>query len=75
MPDTNDDSRRGLPPAPDGSPCCSDPFSELPAELRPRPAAKLNDLRRVTCPHCGLVYWTNRESTTCIGCAKSPASG
>jgi hypothetical protein len=38
--------RPGLTPAPDRTRCCGDPFSKLSPELRPRPAAEPNDLRR-----------------------------
>lgn len=51
-----------------GGCCCGDPFAGLPAELRPRPAAKPDGLRRVNCPKCGLVYWTNRKTELCMGC-------
>ena len=47
---------------------CGDPFASLPAELRPQPPAKDNGLRQVTCPKCGLVYWTNRETDVCVHC-------
>ncbi len=47
---------------------CEDPYASLPAELRPKPAAKNDGLRRVTCPKCGLVYWTNRTTDVCVQC-------
>jgi hypothetical protein len=49
--------------------CMRDGFAALPAELRPR-AQKKGSLRRVTCPGCGLTYWTNRETDWCIECEK-----
>jgi hypothetical protein len=52
--------------------CCraEDPFADLPPEARPRPRKKENGLRETTCPSCGLVYWTNRNTDTCMSCAK-----
>lgn len=50
--------------------CTQDPFAALPPELRPRPAPKKNGLRKVTCPGCGLVYWTNRKTDLCPTCEK-----
>jgi hypothetical protein len=44
-----------------------DGFGALPPELRPRPK-KNNNLRRVTCPGCGMVYRTNRETDLCMEC-------
>lgn len=49
--------------------CCTNPFAELPPELRPLPAAKKTGLRQATCPQCGLVYLTNRASDVCLGCS------
>jgi hypothetical protein len=51
-----------------GGCCCSDPFVGLPPELRPKPAAKNDGLRKVTCPRCGLEYWTNRKTEVCMAC-------
>ena len=50
--------------------CFQDPYADLPVELRPKPVEKLDDLRKVTCPGCGLVYWTNRKPDLCIECEK-----
>ncbi|MGQ9554676.1 MAG: hypothetical protein ACUVWR_11235 [Anaerolineae bacterium] len=44
-------------------------FADLPPELRPRPQ-KRSSLREVTCPSCGKVYWTNRETDLCFDCEK-----
>jgi hypothetical protein len=44
-------------------------FAELPPEMRPRPQKK-SSLRQVTCPDCGLVYWTNRSIDLCMDCEK-----
>jgi hypothetical protein len=44
-----------------------DGFAALPPELRPRPQKK-SSLRQVTCPGCGLVYWTNRSTDVCMKC-------
>lgn len=50
--------------------CVQDPFADLPPELRPKPVEKVSGLRKVTCPGCGLVYWTNRKTEVCISCEK-----
>jgi len=50
--------------------CVTNPFAALPPELRPRPQKK-SSLRKVTCPGCGLVYWTNRDTNLCMECEKS----
>jgi len=49
--------------------CMTDTFAALPPELRPRPRKK-SSLRKVTCPGCGLVYWTNRDTDLCMECEK-----
>ena len=49
--------------------CVQDGFGALPPELRPRPK-KISSLRKVTCPGCGLVYRTNRETDLCMDCEK-----
>ena len=49
--------------------CMTDTFAALPPELRPRPKKK-SSLRKVTCPGCGLVYWTNRDTDLCMECEK-----
>ena len=54
--------------------CVTDPFSTLPPELRPRPKKK-SSLRKVTCPGCGLVYWTNRKTDLCMECEKKGVTG
>jgi small redox-active disulfide protein 2 len=54
--------------------CCGsqpDPFADLPAELRPQPAAGSNNpLRSVTCPGCGMRYSTNRSIDICPDCER-----
>lgn len=50
--------------------CTQDLFTDLPVELRPKPAPKTGGLRKVTCPGCNLVYWTNRVTDLCIECEK-----
>lgn len=50
--------------------CVTDPFSMLPPELQPRSRNSMGGLRKVTCPGCGLVYWTNRPTDVCIECEK-----
>jgi hypothetical protein len=52
--------------------CVSDPFSAVPAELRPEPHKK-GSLRKVGCPACGKEYWTNRQDDLCLDCQKVPA--
>ena len=48
--------------------CCGDPYASLPPEMRPKAAAKKDGLRQVTCPGCGLMYWTNRKTDLCVHC-------
>ncbi|RPH63398.1 MAG: hypothetical protein EHM81_00220 [Chloroflexi bacterium] len=50
--------------------CIQDPYASLPPNLRPQPVQKLGGLRKVTCPCCSLVYWTNRKTDLCIDCEK-----
>jgi len=50
--------------------CVTDPFAGLPPELKPRPRDTKAGLRKVTCPGCGLVYWTNRKTDLCVDCEK-----
>jgi hypothetical protein len=50
--------------------CVQDPFADLPPDLRPKPVEKNSDSRKVTCPGCGLFYWTNRKTDLCIECEK-----
>jgi hypothetical protein len=49
--------------------CMGDGFAALPPEMRPRPQ-KRSSLRQVTCPGCGLVYRTNRDTDLCFECEK-----
>jgi len=65
--DTPDTRASGKPPL---CTCVKDPFSDLPPDLRPRPKNTGSDLRKVTCPDCGLIYWTNRKTDLCIDCDK-----
>lgn len=55
---------------PAGCACIRDPFADLPPELRPRPKPHMGNLRQVTCPGCGLKYWTNRSTDLCPDCEK-----
>ncbi len=60
-------------PKPGTSPLCTclqDPFMALPPELRPRQKSTMGNLRKVTCPGCGLTYWTNRKTDVCVNCEK-----
>lgn len=55
----------------DSAPLCScgkDPYSALPPEIRPRQRDGMAGLRKVACPACGLVYWTNRKTDICMNC-------
>jgi len=52
--------------------CVADPFSAVPAELRPEPHKK-GSLRQVQCPGCGKEYWTNRQGDLCLDCEGDPA--
>lgn len=69
MADSKNKHRREKPPLPLCS-CHTDPFAALPPEARPRPRPRMGKLRRVTCPGCGLVYWTNRPTDLCAACSK-----
>jgi uncharacterized protein with PIN domain len=73
MVEEKDKSKGSETPEPDKQsycPVCHDPFSDLPPELRPHPENNMGDLRRITCPGCGLVYWTNRKTNLCTECEK-----
>lgn len=50
--------------------CVQDPFAALPPELRPKSKPTMGGLRKVTCPGCGVVYWTNRGTDLCMACEK-----
>ena len=54
--------------------CVQDGFGALPPELRPK-SKKKGSLRKVTCPGCGLVYRTNRETDLCMKCEKKQRQG
>jgi hypothetical protein len=54
--------------------CVREGFDAVPPELRPRPKKK-SSLRKVTCPGCGLVYSTNRETDLCMDCEKKQRRG
>ena len=64
------DESQNSPAAPPQCTCIQNPFAALPPELRPRSDPKPGGLRKVTCPCCGLVYWTNRTTDLCIECEK-----
>lgn len=53
-----------------GCSCVTDPFAELPPEARPPAKPVMGKLRQVTCPGCGLDYWTNRSTNLCKDCEK-----
>lgn len=65
--DTQDEKKEGDDPL---CTCIQDPFAALPPDLRPTRQRKKSLLRKVTCPGCGLVYWTNRPTDLCVDCEK-----
>ncbi len=70
-------SPAGKPPTA-GCACVSDPFADLPPELRPEKAERAEKVRRfglrqATCPICGTTYTTNRETDVCIECERRGA--
>jgi hypothetical protein len=50
--------------------CAQDLFADVPPDPRPRPVLNMGGLRKVTCPGCQLVYWTNRKTDLCAECEK-----
>ncbi len=50
--------------------CARDPSGPFPADLWPH-AEKKSNLRQVTCPGCGQVYRTNRQTDLCMDCERS----
>ena len=62
--DKSANSNAGLP----GCSCITDPFAELPPEVRPPAKPAMGNLRQVICPGCGLEYWTNRSTDLCRDC-------
>ena len=66
-PDASETPAPGKPPL---CTCVKDLFSDLPPDLRPPAKNTMSDLRKVTCPDCGLIYWTNRKTDLCIDCEK-----
>ncbi len=61
-------------PGDGGCACNRDPFAGLPPEMRPKRQDAMSGLRKVTCPVCGLNYWTNRSTAVCIDCEKKQAA-
>ena len=55
--------------------CVADVFAALPPELRPQQAPRTGGLRKVSCPGCGLAYWTNRNIDVCMDCEKQGRTG
>ncbi len=56
-----------------GTPTCScmqDPFAALPPDLQPQKKSWKTGFRQVTCPGCGLEYWTNCEGDFCTDCTQ-----
>jgi hypothetical protein len=64
------DSKRKSKPDQAGCTCLTDPFADLPPAARPPAKLQLGKLRSVTCPGCGLKYWTNRATDLCKDCQK-----
>jgi len=52
--------------------CTADPFTSLPVELQPKQKTWKSNLRKATCPGCGLTFWTNRQTELCIECENKP---
>ncbi len=50
--------------------CIADPFTSLPPEMLPKQKTWKSKFRKVTCPGCGLIYWTNRQTDLCNDCEK-----
>jgi hypothetical protein len=50
--------------------CVKDPYAYLPPELQPKNRTWKSTFRQVTCPGCGLEYWTNCEGDVCTDCQK-----
>jgi len=50
--------------------CGGDVTAGPPPQMRPRLKPKPSSLRKVTCPDCGSIYWTNRSTDVCIACEK-----
>lgn len=57
-------------PQPSNCSCVKDPYTDLPSELRPKNRSWKTGFREVTCPSCGLEYWTNMEGDLCMDCQK-----
>lgn len=55
--------------------CMAGAFADLPPELRLQRAPRQGGLRKVTCPGCGLAYWTNRPTDLCMDCEKKRRTG
>lgn len=73
MSETPQNDHKNKEPKPGAPPLCTciqDPFTALPPELRPRQKSTMGNLRKVTCPGCGLIYWTNRKTDLCVNCEK-----
>jgi hypothetical protein len=51
--------------------CCSqNPYDALPPTLQPKNKTWKTRFLQVTCPDCGLDYWTDREIDHCNECQK-----
>ena len=69
------DESQTNPRAPQPCTCMTDTLSDLPPELRPKQVPRKSSLRKVTCPACGLTYWTNRQTDLCMDCERKGAGG
>lgn len=51
--------------------CGKELHLDPPPEAGARKAQGKSDLRQITCPACGMPYWTNRRTDLCIDCERS----
>jgi hypothetical protein len=69
------DESQAKPGTPPSCSCMADPYADVPPEQRPPAAPQMSGLRKVTCPSCGLKYWTNRPTDLCTECVKKGRTG
>jgi hypothetical protein len=50
--------------------CVADPFASLPSELHPHNRSFTDQLHKVICQGCGLIFKTNRKTDFCLECEK-----
>jgi hypothetical protein len=68
MPETKPTPPKDAPSQPCS--CVQNPFADLPPDLQPKKKSWKTGFREVTCPGCGLEYWTNMEGDLCMDCQK-----